>query len=162
VGGGDWSRDRLVPDLVRAFLQGEKLVLRHPTAVRPWQHVLDALGGYLLLAQRLWETPQLAGPWNFAPDPAEACSVADLVTRLAARWGWDGGWTEDFRNLPYETPALQIDAAKARRELGWTPSFTLDETLDSVAEWYRAQAGGSAARALIDADLGRYHQLAAV
>ena len=159
VAGGDWSDDRLVPDIVRSLIGNKPLVLRYPQSVRPWQHVLDALGGYLVLAQALWEGHGLAGAWNFAPEHAEACTVEWIVSRLGELLDWQGTWAEHPGPLPHEAAALQLDASLARNELGWTSRFSLDETLVSVAEWYRGHAAGRSARELVQVDLDQYHDL---
>jgi CDP-glucose 4,6-dehydratase len=159
LGGGDWSPERLVPDLVRALLGDEELVLRYPGAVRPWQHVLDPLGGYLVLAQALWERRDLAGPWNFAPSIEEAWTVERIVGRLAEILDRPAVWRQHPGPLLHEARSLRLDASKARAELAWVPRFTVEETLASVGEWYAGHAAGRGARELVDADLDRYHRL---
>jgi CDP-glucose 4,6-dehydratase len=161
IGGGDWSEDRLVPDIVRALIRDETLVLRYPRAVRPWQHVLDALGGYLVLAQGLWTQPALAGAWNFAPAAEDSLSVEEIVQRLGELLEWSATWAQEQGVILHEASALRLDAAKARLELGWRSRFSLDETLVSVAEWYRGHERGDSARALTQSDLDRYHRLLA-
>ena len=156
LGGGDWSADRLVPDLVRSQVANDPLVLRYPDSVRPWQHVLDPLGGYLVLAQALWERPELAGAWNFAPDAEDAWSVERIVRRLGELLGRSGEWIQHPGPLPHEAGSLRLDASKARSLLGWAPQFSLEETLASVAEWYGGYAAGRPARELVEADLDRY------
>jgi CDP-glucose 4,6-dehydratase len=156
VGGGDWSEDRLVPDLVRSLLNDETLVLRFPRSVRPWQHVLDALGGYLVLAQALWDRRELAGAWNFAPGSDEACTVEQIVARLGELLEWSGTWLQEPDVDSHEAASLRLDASLARDRLGWRSRFSLDETLVSVADWYRGYAAGRAARELVDIDLDRY------
>jgi CDP-glucose 4,6-dehydratase len=149
IGGGDWGQDRLVPDAARAAAAGEPLRLRHPEAVRPWQHVLNPLGGYLLLAQSLWSTPDLAGPWNFGPPAADACPVSELVERLAARWpGPPLRWEADPGPHPHEASALRLDSSRARARLGWRPSVGLDDALASIADWERARRDGADLRAV--------------
>jgi CDP-glucose 4,6-dehydratase len=160
VGGGDWSEDRLVPDVIRALLRDETLVLRYPGSIRPWQHVLDALGGYLVLAQALWQEHDLAGAWNFAPSTDDATTVEELVHRLGELLEWSSGWVQDPEASPHETATLRLDASRARAQLGWEPRFSLDQTLVSVAEWYRGHASGLPAKELAAADIDRYHRLA--
>lgn len=159
LGGGDWAPDRLVPDLVRSVFEGEPLVLRYPESVRPWQHVLDPLAGYLLLAQALWDRRELAGPWNFAPATEEAWTVARVVGRLSELLERDAPLIQHPGPLPHEPQSLRLDASKARSLLGWTPRFSLDATLTSVAKWYSGYAGGRTARGLVEADLDRYDRL---
>jgi CDP-glucose 4,6-dehydratase len=156
VGGGDWWEDRLVPDLVRSLLSDETLVLRSPGSVRPWQHVLDALGGYLVLAQALWSRRDLAGPWNFAPGDEDVCTVEQIVARLGELLEWSGTWVHDPDPASHEAASLRLDASLARSRLGWRSRFSLDETLVSVADWYRGYADGRSARDLVAVDLDRY------
>jgi CDP-glucose 4,6-dehydratase len=124
--------------------------------VRPWQHVLDALGGYLVLAQTLWDRRELAGAWNFAPGPDEACTVEQIVGRLGELLEWSGTWAQEPNVGAHEAASLRLDASLAREMLGWRSRFSLDETLVAVADWYRGYAAGRAARELVDADLDRY------
>jgi len=144
IGGGDWGRDRLLPDLVRARDSGEPVVLRHPDAIRPWQHVLEPLSGYLLLAERLIESPAWAAPWNFGP--ADAATVRWVVDRVCSRWPLD------VRVVPpadaVEAPALRLDASKARAELGWEPRLDLAAGLDATVSWHDLVREGADARAV--------------
>jgi CDP-glucose 4,6-dehydratase len=158
IGGGDWATDRVVPDVVRALERSEPVALRHPEAVRPWQHVLDPLHGYLLLAERLFDRPDDAPiALNFGPDPAEECSVAVLVDRVTA--GFDGkpGWREDPGQSPVpETAALRLDASRAQATLGWFPRLDLDEAVGWTVDWYRANARGDDVRSLTLAQIAAY------
>lgn len=152
IGGGDWAADRIVPDAVRALAAGAPVEVRNPDAVRPWQHVLDALGGYLWLAARMTAEsrgrPPGTGPcgldeaWNFGPVPGRTMNVRALVERLLAAWG-EGSW-RDCRepNAPHETPALELSIDKARDRLGWEPVWSLDDAIDATVAWYRAAAEG--------------------
>jgi CDP-glucose 4,6-dehydratase len=159
LGGGDWAHDRLVPDIVRALVADEPLVLRYPDAVRPWQHVLDPLAGYLMLAERLAHDPGAAGPWNFAPREDEDWTVRRIVARLAELLDRPGDWTQHAGPLPHEAHSLRLDASKARAGLGWRPRMGMDDTLRSVATWYGGHASGRAARDLADEELDRYARL---
>ncbi len=161
LGGGDWAPERLVPDIARSILAGEPLVLRYPDAIRPWQHVLDPLGGYLMLAQDLWERPGQAGAWNFAPGLEEGWPVRRIVHRLAELLDRPATWTQAPGVLPHEAGSLRLDASKARALLGWAPRFTLDETLAQIAEWYERFASGTPAHTLVDAELTRYQRMVA-
>jgi CDP-glucose 4,6-dehydratase len=146
IGGGDWAVDRVVPDVVRALERSEPVVLRHPQALRPWQHVLEPLHGYLMLAERLIEDPASAPrSLNFGPDGA--APVAEVVERLSAGFGGRPGWRQDeaVQAVP-ETRALSLDASRAHRELGWRPVLDLGETLDWTADWYRGYFEGGDAR----------------
>lgn len=156
IGGGDWAVDRVVPDLVRALGRGQPVVLRHPGALRPWQHVLEPLHGYLLLAERLLDDPGSAPKTlNFGPDGT--CSVGELVERLSAEFGGRPGWRKDEAPVTVpETPALQLDASRAKAELGWRPVLDLGDTLQWTADWYRAQAEGDDMRERTLAQIGAY------
>jgi CDP-glucose 4,6-dehydratase len=138
IGGGDWATDRLVPDLMRGFIAGQRVPIRHPAATRPWQHVLEPLSGYLLLAERLWEGAEHAEGWNFGPDPGDARPVAWIADRLAQLWGNGVGWVQDADPRPHEAAYLQLDWSKAHRRLGWQPIWSLEESLERIADWYRA------------------------
>jgi CDP-glucose 4,6-dehydratase len=150
IGGGDWAIDRLVPDAVRAFTAGQPLVIRNPSAVRPWQHVLEPLTGYLRLAEDLCEGLALGEPaaLNFGPAAEDARDVASVADALAARWGQGASWTRDPGVQPYEARLLEVDSAKARTLLGWRPMWGLDEGLDRTIAWYRAVHEGQDARAV--------------
>lgn len=143
IGGGDWARDRLIPDLVRACVAGQPLHLRYPHAVRPWQHVLEPLHGYLLLARRLWEGgKKWAESWNFGPAEKDHWTVLDVVKKAAPFWGPEAAWTVDDANHPHEAHFLKLDCAKARSRLGWAPALDLNTALEWTMAWYRAQASG--------------------
>ncbi|MGC3999839.1 MAG: CDP-glucose 4,6-dehydratase [Anaeromyxobacter sp.] len=143
IGGGDWSADRLVVDAVRALEAGRPVTVRNPRSVRPWQHVLEPLGGYLLLGAMLARaTPDRAGAlcqaWNFGPRPRDARSVGELATKLVEVWG-SGAWEERPEpNGPHEARVLRLSIEKAERELGWTPRWPFDEAVKRTVEWYRA------------------------
>ncbi len=141
IGGGDWAAERLVPDLVGAFAASRPAIVRNPGAIRPWQHVLEPLGAYLLLAQRLWEQPNpFAKGWNFGPDDADAQPVAWVAARLAATWG-DGARCEQAVTAapqPHEARYLKLDCSAAKAELSWRPTLSLGEALDWTVDWYKA------------------------
>jgi CDP-glucose 4,6-dehydratase len=137
IGGGDWGVDRLVPDCVRALSRQEEIVLRYPQALRPWQHVLDPLGGYLLLAARLWQDgARYAGPWNFGPDDKVAWTVETVVQEIIRLWG-GGSCQVDAQAQPHEAHWLQLDCRKARTRLGWRPRYDVREALSLSIDWYR-------------------------
>lgn len=143
-GGGDWATDRVVPDCIRAFARGEPVVLRRPEATRPWQHVLDALRGYLLLAERLTEQPEgFSAPFNFGPPAGVSASVGDLVAGLAERWGGGASWRVAGGHHPHEATTLRLDSDKAARTLAWKPLIPLSEGLDLTVDWYRQFVSGS-------------------
>jgi CDP-glucose 4,6-dehydratase len=151
IGGGDWGADRIVPDFVRAAAAGEPLAIRSPGSVRPWQHVLNPLAGYLLLAQRLLEAEEFARAWNFGPSASEEWPVRALVEALAEQWtrppelrlGGDGSG---------EAAVLRLDSSLARERLGWSPAWDLAEGLRATAEWHAA----GDARAVSLAQLERF------
>jgi CDP-glucose 4,6-dehydratase len=142
IGGGDWGRDRLIPDAVRAVEAGVPLQVRSPRAVRPWQHVLNPLSGYLRLAEELWRTSDVARAWNFGPREEDARTVQWILERLAALWGGALRWELDAAANPPEAPHLALDSSAAERGLEWRPGWDLDETLRSVVEWHEAHRGG--------------------
>ena len=137
IGGGDWAQDRLVPDLLRAFAAGESALIRNPGAVRPWQHVLEPLHGYLLLAEGLWERRELADAWNFGPYEHDVRPVRAVADALAAQWGGGASWHTEETNGPHEAMLLRLDSSRARTVLGWQPKLTIDTALEWIVEWHR-------------------------
>ena len=141
IGGGDWSRDRLIPDLVRAVGAGGALEVRSPQAIRPWQHVLESLSGYLVLGQRLLEgQAQAASAWNFGPAPEDASTVESVLRKLKAHWP-QLAWTPSSRVHPHEANLLQLDSSSASELLGWRPVWSLERALGATADWYRDYLG---------------------
>lgn len=141
IGGGDWATDRLVPDIMRAFLAGEPVLLRNPHAIRPWQHVLEPLRGYIAVAESLCENGTADGEaWNFGPEQADARTVEWIVGKLASLWGEGADWRVDSGDHPHEAHMLQLDWSKAKRRLQWWPAYTLSETLAATAEWYKVKS----------------------
>ena len=139
IGGGDWARDRLVPDIMRAFMAGEPVRIRYPQAVRPWQHVLDPVLAYLLLAERLYaDGAEFAEVWNFGPPPTSDVPVQEVVEKLARSWGEGARWKLDDARQVHEAAHLKLDCAKAAARLNWRPAVDLDEALGLTVEWYRA------------------------
>jgi CDP-glucose 4,6-dehydratase len=142
IGGGDWSADRLVPDCIKALLRGEKITVRNPDSIRPWQHVLEPLGGYLLLAQKLYENGAgYAQAWNFGPDEDDIRPVEWIVSKVCEKWGKDASYEIDKGEHPHEARYLKLDCSKARALLGWHPAWNLDTAIDKVIEWARAYKG---------------------
>jgi CDP-glucose 4,6-dehydratase len=138
IGGGDWSTDRLVPDVLRSLAAGQPVVLRSPDAVRPWQHVLEPLRGYLLLAERLWTRPgKFAEAWNFGPTDEACVPVRDLATRLGRLWGPSRIVCQPSADAPHEARQLTLDSSKARQRLDWRPFLTLDDALYMTVDWQR-------------------------
>lgn len=150
IGGGDWAEDRLVPDMIRAFATGQPVAIRNPYAVRPWQHVLDPLWGYLLLAARMMENGQdYARGWNFGPDAEDALTVAQLADTFTGIWGGGARWqAEPEATILPEAFVLRLDCTAARTRLGWQPVLRLPGTLSETAEWYRGWSHGRDARQL--------------
>jgi CDP-glucose 4,6-dehydratase len=150
IGGGDWAGDRLVPDCIRAFVAEEPARLRHPAAVRPWQHVLEPLSGYLTLASGLLGDggEPLARAWNFGPDPADDASVSDVAIRLAHLWGSGATVRQDSDARQHEAGLLRLDSTLARSELGWAPRWSLEQALEQTVAWYRAWRNGDEMRAV--------------
>jgi CDP-glucose 4,6-dehydratase len=158
IGGGDWGEDRLVPDVMRAVLAGETVRVRNPNAIRPWQHVINPLSGYLVLAESLWNDPTLATGWNFGPADEEAQPVGHLVERLSQLWPDRVRWQVDDGPHPHEAHYLKLDSSSARGRLGWRPLAPLDTALSATADWYRAFESGTDMR---DFTLGQLSQLTA-
>jgi CDP-glucose 4,6-dehydratase len=147
IGGGDWAEDRLVPDVMRAALERRPVAIRSPGAVRPWQHVLNPLAGYLLLTERLWDDGAYAAGWNFGPDDEDAKPVAWIVERLTDLWPegitWERAGSDADRA---EMRDLRLDSSKARQRLGWVPRWNLEQALRSTVAWYRAFEAGDDVR----------------
>jgi len=156
IGGGDWGEDRLVPDIMRGALAGAPIRIRNPAAVRPWQHVLNPLSGYLKLAELLWEDPGAAGGWNFGPDAGDAQPVAHLVERVTADWPGELVWEIDAGEHPHEAALLLLDSSKAREDLGWVPGWALDQGIDATVRWYAALRDGADMRAVTDAQIEEF------
>lgn len=139
IGGGDWAEDRIVPDILRAFEGGKTVVLRNPNAIRPWQHVLEPLSGYLMLAEKLYaEGNEWAEGWNLGPSEEDALPVSWIVEKLASIWGHKQGWRVEGRPQPHEAGYLKLDSAKIRARLGWRSRWRLDTALEKIAIWHRA------------------------
>jgi CDP-glucose 4,6-dehydratase len=148
IGGGDWGEDRLVPDIMRAALAGEPVRIRNPNSIRPWQHVLNPLSGYLVLAQELWDSPKHATGWNFGPVEEDARSVGWIVKRIGELWSAELRWTLDEGPHPHEARYLKLDSSRARAHLGWRPPVGLETALTSIVDWYEALRDGSDMRAV--------------
>jgi CDP-glucose 4,6-dehydratase len=149
IGGGDWAADRLIPDVMRAVLEGRKLLIRNPHAVRPWQHVLDPLCGYLMLAEKLCEDPErFSESWNFGPKESETLSVSALIERLSELWGPGLLWHFDDGPHPHEARYLKLDCTKAKTKLGWEPRWNLSSALEATLQWYKAQQSHQDVRSL--------------
>lgn len=143
IGGGDWALDRLIPDIMRAIQAGESVRIRSPYAIRPWQHVLEPLSGYLHLAQKLYEKgPGYAEGWNFGPKEEDAKPVQWIVEQLTQQWGEGAHWELDGNPQPHEAYYLKLDCSKAKAKLDWHPRWNLEVTLQQVVDWYKAHQDG--------------------
>ena len=158
IGGGDWSDNRLLPDAVKAWGGGQILRIRRPEAIRPWQHVLEALAGYLHLAERLWARPELAGAYNFGPHTYEAATVRKVITIAQQVYGQGEIIWGDGTDGPHEAGWLALEIAKARVELGVQPLWGLTDTINRTMEWYREQKRGADSRSLCEADIASYRK----
>lgn len=156
IGGGDWSADRLIPDAVRAWQAGQTLDIRHPQAIRPWQHVLEPLHGYLTLAEKLWHQPELAGAYNFGPHTHEAATVREVIELARASYGQGAVHYGDGSEGPHEAGWLALETAKTRVALGVVPKWDLAETVARTMAWYCAQYEGANARELCLAEIAAY------
>jgi len=138
IGGGDWADDRLIPDILRAFEKGDSVIIRNPGAIRPWQHVLEPLSGYLILAQKLYEDQErYAESWNFGPDTSDTKPVSWILDRMIQKWP-DATWVLDQSANPHEANFLKLDISKAQSRLGWGPAWHLDQSLDKIVDWHKA------------------------
>jgi CDP-glucose 4,6-dehydratase len=157
IGGGDWAQDRLVPDCLRAFSRGDVVLIRNPHAVRPWQHVLEPLGGYLLVAEKMWVEPEVySESWNFGPNDADAQPVSWLVDRLVERWQHTPGWMIDGDDHPHEAHFLKLDTSKARQRLNWKPRWNLERSLRAITDWHSAEMSGVDMRAFTLGQIAAY------
>ncbi|MDB5978053.1 MAG: CDP-glucose 4,6-dehydratase [Nevskia sp.] len=157
IGGGDWGVDRLLPDIMRAFANAQPVMIRNPQAVRPWQHVLEPLGGYLLLAERLYRSgPEFGEAWNFGPAEEDTKPVQWLVEQSAKHWGKDASWLPDSAVQPHEANVLKLDCGKAHARLSWRPRLNLADALEWTVEWYRIWHAGGDLPAICKAQIMRY------
>jgi CDP-glucose 4,6-dehydratase len=156
IGGGDWGQDRLIPDIVRAVQAGVALRVRNPEAVRPWQHVLNPLSGYLLLVEHLWRSRDAARAWNFGPRAEDSRTVSWIVQRAAALWEGAFSWEQDERPHPPEAAHLALDSSAAENDLGWRPAWDLEQALERIVEWHRAHRREEDLRALSLAQIERF------
>lgn len=148
IGGGDWGEDRLIPDFMRGALADAPIHVRNPEAVRPWQHVLNPLSGYLRLAEALHAAPESQGGWNFGPALDDVRTVRWIADRVTELWPGELRWELDPGPHPHEAHFLALDSGKAREQLGWAPTWDLEEALDGVVSWYRALRDGEDMRAV--------------
>ena len=162
IGGGDWSKDRLVPDIVAAIFKGESVIIRSPHAIRPWQYVLEPLRGYLMLAEKLYhDGGEYTGAWNFGPDDQDARPVSWIVDTLTQYWGEGANWDLDPNEHPHEATYLKLDCTKAKQLLGWWPVVNLSTALNWIVQWYRCLKNGDDMRQQTLDQINRYEKLVA-
>jgi CDP-glucose 4,6-dehydratase len=160
IGGGDWAQDRLIPDILSAFEQGRLVNIRNPHAVRPWQHVLEPLRGYLTLVERLFEHgPGFAEGWNLGPNEEDAKPVGWIVEQIAELWGGDAQWQIDTGEHPHEATYLKLDISKARSRLNWHPALRLNDALRLIVDWSKQRQVGADIRKLTMAQIHAYQKL---
>ena len=159
IGGGDWASDRLIPDILRAFEQHQPVVIRNPHATRPWQHVLEPLSGYLMLAEELYAHGQsYASGWNFGPSDDDARPVQWIVEHLVKSWGPGASWQIDGGTHPHEANYLKLDISKAKSRLSWQPRWPLVTALNHITEWHRAYVSGANMREFTERQIADYAQ----
>lgn len=143
IGGGDWSEDRLIPDILRAIESGENINVRNPKSIRPWQHVLEPISGYIYLAEMIYkEGLEFAEAFNFGPSDEDAKPVSWIVESLTKRWGSEVNWTLDSSLHPHEAKQLRLDCTKARNKLGWCPKWKLEQAINYIVLWHKAHQNG--------------------
>lgn len=158
IGGGDWAGDRLIPDIMRAITEGKPVNIRSPHAIRPWQHVLEPLSGYLVLAQKLFEEgAAYAEGWNFGPNDEDAKPVQWIVEKLTQAWGEGASWVLDGGEHPHEAHYLKLDCSKAKMRLDWQPRWHLEDALSAIIEWHRAHREGKGMRELTLRQISAYN-----
>jgi CDP-glucose 4,6-dehydratase len=161
IGGGDWAQDRLIPDILAAFEQGRMVDIRNPHAIRPWQHVMEPLRGYLTLAEQLFEHgPSFGEGWNFGPNDEDVKPVGWIVERMAALWGAGAQWTIDAGEHPHEAHYLKLDISKARSRLNWHPVLRLKDALALIVDWSKQREAGADMRQLTLTQLQAFQNLA--
>lgn len=157
IGGGDWALDRLIPDMLRAIGAGEPVMIRNPHAIRPWQHVLEPLSGYLTLAEKLYTAgPVHAEGWNFGPHDTDAKPVEWIIERMTQEWGAGASWSLDGQDHPHEATYLKLDCSKARGQLDWHPRWDIGQTIAKIVEWHKACDQGADMRAMTLAQITTY------
>jgi len=137
IGGGDWAKDRLVPDVIESIKNGKKVKIRNPRAIRPWQHVLEPLSGYLLLAEKAFKSEPLRGGWNFGPSDEDAQNVSWVTEKIGEIWGEDDIWVKDGDEHPHEAIYLKLDISKSRMYLKWTPKWDAATAIEATTKWYK-------------------------
>ncbi|MBM6997240.1 CDP-glucose 4,6-dehydratase [Paenibacillus sp. DXFW5] len=158
IGGGDWAVDRLIPDSIKSLLNHEPIRVRNPLSIRPWQHVLEPLNGYMLIAQNMYESGgDFATSWNFGPNDVDTLSVESVVQRICTLWGGEASYSIQDNNLQvHESRFLKLDCSKAKSQLGWSPRFSLDEALMATVDWYKAYRNSENVENLCSNQIAQY------
>jgi CDP-glucose 4,6-dehydratase len=157
IGGGDWADDRLIPDFMRAIFRGEKVKIRSPYAIRPWQHVLEPLSGYLALCEKLYSAgTAFAEGWNFGADDRDAKNVEWITKKICELWGEGASFEIDTNPQPHEASYLKLDCSKAKAELGWAPEWDIETTLKSIVDWNKAFLAGENMRTVTEKQIMDY------
>ena len=160
IGGGDWAKDRIIPDLVRGATVGEPVVVRNPQSTRPWQHALDVLRGYLVLAERLYSEPaRYSEAWNFGPTPDDVRSVSELATLMCEHWGTGAAWRHEPTIQQHEARSLTLDSTKARTVLHWKPRLSFEQSVRWTVDWYRTHRDRGDLIATTLDQIGRFQEL---
>jgi CDP-glucose 4,6-dehydratase len=156
IGGGDWADDRLIPDILRSFEKSEPVVIRNPKSTRPWQHVLEPLSGYLILAQKLYDDcEKYAEGWNFGPDEKDIKQVDWILDKMISKWP-DSSWNLDQNSNPHEASFLKLDISKAKLKLGWEPTWELNSTLEKIISWHKLWLGKENMKTICLAEIENY------
>jgi CDP-glucose 4,6-dehydratase len=158
IGGGDWARDRIVPDAIRSWQKVKTLLVRNPASIRPWQHVLDSLGGYLILAEKLWKNPRLSGAYNFGPDLSARKTVRELIHQASGFFPKGRVVWGSSRNGPAEARVLTLNSSKAKKQLGFHPVWGFRAAVGRTFDWYASQSKGGDARSLCLEDIQAYEK----
>jgi len=160
IGGGDWAENRLIPDIMKAVMEGRVVVIRNPDAVRPWQHVLEPLSGYLILGERLWsQGKNYAEAWNFGPHDKDAKPVSWVVEWVTKNWGEGARWELDHHRHPHEAKILKLDSSKAKAFLEWSPKWDIPTALEKTVEWYKSYKLGKNMGLFTEAQISSYEEM---
>jgi CDP-glucose 4,6-dehydratase len=160
IGGGDWASDRLIPDIMSSLMNGQVIIIRSPQSIRPWQHVLESLRGYLVLAERLWhQGSKFSGSWNFGPDDRDNKTVSWIADYITKQWGNGAQWISDSNQHLHEAAYLKLDCSKSKQFLGWWPALDLTTTIQWTIEWYQALKRGQDMKKQTLEDIHRYEEI---
>lgn len=160
IGGGDWALDRLVPDIMQSVIQNQRVIIRNPKAIRPWQHVLEPLAGYVRLVERLWDHDSVyACGWNFGPGDEDCKPVDWIVNELTHRWPTQIEWVLDSGENPHEAVYLKLDCTKSKNKLGWKPRLNLSDAIEWIVEWYQEYLKGNSVRKISECQISRYESM---